>query len=157
MKNRNIALGAIIGALYVALVVGLGPISFLQVQFRVANSLIGLVPLAGIPAILGITLGVFIGNLSSPLGPIDLLSVIPSFIGCLIIYRLRNLSVSAGLTIYSIILAFWVAFLLQYVVGAPYLPTLIYLFIGISAVTVGLGYILYRAVLRILGESFWIE
>jgi uncharacterized membrane protein len=157
MKNKNIALGAVIGALYVVLVIGLGPISFLQIQFRVANALIGLVPLIGVPAVFGISVGVLIGNISSPLGPLDLVSFIPTFVGCMIIYRLRHVSVSAGLAIYSVILSIWVAFLLQYVIGVPYIPTVLYLLIGIGVVTIGFGYILYKALIKIGGERFWLQ
>lgn len=157
MKNKKIALGAIIGALYVALVIGFGPISFLQIQFRIANALIGLVPLVGIPAVFGISIGVLIGNISSPLGPLDLVSFIPTFIGCMIIYRLRNFSVPAGLAIYSVILSIWVSFLLQYVIGVPYIPTIIYLLIGIGVVTIVFGYILYKTLIKIGGENFWLQ
>jgi len=149
MKTKMVALSATIASLYIALVVGLAPISFLQIQFRIANALLGLVPLAGLPAVFGITVGVLIGNLSSPLGPLDLLSSAPTLLGCLIIYWLRKVSVVAGLAIYTIILSVCVSFLLQYLLNLPYLPTFIYLLIGIGAVTVGLGYILYRALLKV--------
>ncbi len=51
MEKWEIALGSTIAALYIVLVVGLAPLSFLQFQFRAANILLGIVPLAGLPAV----------------------------------------------------------------------------------------------------------
>ncbi len=153
MEIKDIALGAVMAGFYAALVVGLGPISFLQVQFRVANALIGIVPILGMPAVFGVTMGVFLGNLASPLGLIDLASTIPTFIGCVAVYRLRRVSVLAGLSIYTVILSTWVSFILQFTLNIPFLPTLPYLFIGIGVVTIGLGYALYRALLAMGGKD----
>lgn len=155
MEKWEIALGSTIAALYIVLVVGLAPLSFLQFQFRAANVLLGIVPLAGLPAVFGITLGVLIGNISSPLGPLDMISVIPSFIGCLSIFYLRKVSVLAGLAVYTVIISLWVAFLLQYVLGLPYLITFVYLLVGVGAVTIGLGYLLYKTLLKLGGEKLW--
>ncbi|RLE63636.1 MAG: hypothetical protein DRN53_01885, partial [Thermoprotei archaeon] len=119
-------------------------------QVRVANALIGLVPIIGIPAVYGLTLGVFLANLTSPLGWIDLLSSIFTFIGLIIVYKLRNVSVILGLTIYSLILGVWVSFMLWYVLGLPYILMLFYVTVGIWIATTVLGYALYQAVKRII-------
>lgn len=142
---RNLALSVVCAGSYAALVILLAPISFLQVQVRVANALIGLVPILGMPAVYGLALGVFLGNIASPLGPIDLLSPIPSLIGLFAIYELRKKSVLLGLLIYSVVISLWVAFMLNLVLGAPYWVTLAYVFPGVAIATVGLGYLLYRA------------
>ena len=115
-----------------------------MVQVRVADALTGLVPILGLPAVYGIALGVFIGNLYSPLGPIDLLSTLPSLLGLWMIYRLRRVSVVLGLLSYSLAVSLWVAFMLYYVVEAPYLIAFIYVFTGVTIASVGLGYPLYR-------------
>lgn len=150
MKSNDIVLTALIAALYVGLIEVFHYISFLQIQIRVANALIGTVPILGWPAIIGITLGVFIGNITSPLGLIDLISAVPTFIGLYIIYKLRNISVLLGLTIYTIILSLWVGFMLWYVLNLPYIITVAYLLIGIGISTIFLGYILYRALRRVI-------
>jgi len=155
VEKWEIALGSTLAALYIILVVGLGPLSYLQIQFRAANILLGIIPIAGLPAVFGITLVVLVGNISSPLGPIDMLSVITTFFGCLTIYYLRKVSVLAGLTVYTVIISLWVAFLLQYVLGLPYLITFLYLLIGVGVVTIGLGYILYKTLLKFGGEKLW--
>jgi uncharacterized membrane protein len=137
---------AVLSALYAALVNFLHPLSFMQVQVRVANALIGLVPIFGLPAVYGLTIGVFIGNLTSPLGPIDLISPVFSFIGLMIIYELRNESVFSGLLIYSMLLSVWVSFMLWYVFGLPYILSFLYVLIGITIATAGLGYLVYKSV-----------
>ncbi len=157
MKKKEIALISTLAALYILLVVGLGPLSFNQFQFRVANILLGIVPLAGLPAVFGITLGVLIGNITSTLGPIDMLSAIPSFLGCLSIYYLRKKSVLLGLTVYTIIISVWVSYLLYIVVNLPFLENLFLILIGVGVVTIGFGYILYKTLLKTGGEKLWLR
>jgi uncharacterized membrane protein len=150
MKSNDLVLAAFIAALYVGLIELFHPISFQAIQVRVANALIGTVPILGWPAIIGITLGVLIGNITSPLGLIDLISAIPTFIGLYIIYRLRSTSVLLGLTIYTVILSLWVGFMLWYVLNLPYIITVAYLLIGIGISTIFLGYVLYKALRRVI-------
>lgn len=73
MKIKFIATTAIIAALYLAVTLLVAPISFGQVQFRIAeifNHLIAFSP----RYMLGVVLGVFISNfLLSSVGPIDLI------------------------------------------------------------------------------------
>ncbi|WP_309492084.1 QueT transporter family protein [Candidatus Hecatella orcuttiae] len=150
MKSRELSLVAVFAALYAGLVTAFAPLSFLMVQVRIANALIGLVPLVGMPAVYGIALGVLLGNLTSPLGAIDLVSAGPSFLGLLAVYKLRKTSVTAGLFLYTLTLSLWVAFMLYYVLGLPYGLTFIYVFVGIAIATVGLGYALYKGVHKVM-------
>ena len=73
MKVRFLATSAIIAALYIAITMLVMPISFGQVQFRVAeifNHLVAFNP----RYMLGIVLGVFLSNfLMSSIGPLDLI------------------------------------------------------------------------------------
>ena len=149
-KSSDIAKAAVIAALYVALVWALTPISFGAIQIRVSNALIGIVPLVGMPAVFGITLGVLIGNIPSPLGPLDLLSAVPTLIALLVVMRLKNKSVLLGLLIYSLILSAWVGALLNYVFGVPFLITFVYLLAGIGFATAALGYLVYKALGRLI-------
>ena len=86
IKTKDLALIAIYAALYAALVIVLGGISYGPIQVRIADSMVAAVPLLGLPGVLGHTLGVFIGNIPSPLGPIDLLNTIPSFVMSFVVY-----------------------------------------------------------------------
>ncbi|MEJ5292458.1 MAG: QueT transporter family protein [Candidatus Methanosuratincola sp.] len=147
-KTRAVVETAIIAAAYAALTISLAPISFGLIQIRVANALIGIVPLVGMPAALGISLGVLIGNLASPLGPLDLLSAIPTFISLLIVIKLKERSVIAGLACYTVIISAWVGALLNYALGLPFLITFAYLIVGVGIATVGLGYLLYQSMKR---------
>ena len=71
MKVKFIAASAIIAALYIAVTMLVAPISFGQVQFRIAeifNHLVAFNP----RYMLGVVLSVFISNvLLSSIGPID--------------------------------------------------------------------------------------
>lgn len=72
MNVRELSLVAIIAALYAALVIVLAPISFGPIQLRIADCLIPFSAIFGWPAILGVTIGAFIGNMYFFLSPIDL-------------------------------------------------------------------------------------
>jgi uncharacterized membrane protein len=72
-RSRDVALAAMLAALYGADVIFFAPIGFQLIQVRVADALLPLSILFGPPAIAGLTLGVFAGNLvGSPFGPIDI-------------------------------------------------------------------------------------
>jgi uncharacterized membrane protein len=133
---------------YAVATVSLGTASYgLPFNLRLSNILIGVVPIIGWPAVFGIALGVFLGNIASPLGPIDLISSIFSLVGLSLIQLLRKKSVLAGLTIYSSILSLWVNFELFLVYHLPYFPTFYFTFVGITFVVLLLGYITYKALL----------
>uniref|UniRef100_A0A7C3EW49 QueT transporter family protein n=1 Tax=Candidatus Methanomethylicus mesodigestus TaxID=1867258 RepID=A0A7C3EW49_9CREN len=153
-RIKAIPMAALFAALYSILVLVLPQLSYEMVNVRIADALVGLVPIAGMPAVFGITLGVFIGNIPSPLGPIDLLSTLPTFLALLIVYALRRVSVFAGLVSYSVIIAVWVGYLLSYLFELPYLITFAYVLIGNAIATPGLGYILFKSMKRIMkGET----
>lgn len=69
MNAREIALASLIAALYAILVYLLPFMSFLLWQVRVADALIALTTVLGYPAVLGVTIGCFVGNiLAAPWG-----------------------------------------------------------------------------------------
>ena len=127
------------------------PFGYGQVNLRVANVLVGLVPIIGWPAILGQTLGVLIANLPvwDPLGPIDMVNVVPTFIFSWLTWRLRNKSVFLGLAVYSVVLGVSVSLALNYAFGLPLEVEIPYVTAGIFIATALLGYALYRAVSRL--------
>ena len=72
--TRNVALAALLAALYAAYVLYFGFISFGPLQFRLVDALLPLSILFGPPAIAGVTVGCFIGNALGPnLGVVDIL------------------------------------------------------------------------------------
>lgn len=147
IKTVNLALTGVLAGVYAVATFALGTVSFGILNLRFTNLLLGIVPILGWPGVFGIALGVLLGNVASPLGPIDLLSAFFSLIGLSAMHLLRNRSVLAGLAIYDLILSLWVSFELSLVYRLPYLPTLYVVAAGMSVV-IGLAYLFYRALVR---------
>ena len=151
-RTTVVATAAIYAAMYVVLAFVFSPISYGVINFRVANILIGLVPIIGWPAVLGQALGVFIANqpaLGDPLGPIDLINVIPSFAFAFLLWKLRNRSVFLGLTLYSIALGLTVSYALHYAFDLPLVVEVPQVTVGIFLATAVGGYIVYRSVKKL--------
>ena len=71
--TRNVALAALLAALYGTYVLYFGFISFGPLQFRLVDALLPLSILFGPPAVVGVTVGCFIGNALGPnLGVVDI-------------------------------------------------------------------------------------
>lgn len=88
--TKDLILNALVGAIYVVLVIALSFISYGEIQFRIAEVL--LVLLFFNPKLaLGLLMGTFISNIGSPLGIIDsIFGTIASMIGILGIFLFRK-------------------------------------------------------------------
>jgi uncharacterized membrane protein len=146
VKTKTIAVAVVYAALYSALVIVLGPFSYGPVQVRLADAMVALVPIFGWAGILGHALGVFISNIFSPLGWIDLLNTIPSFLMAYVIWKLRNRSVIAGTVLYSIVLGGTVGAMLSYVYGLPLIAEFAYVLVGNFIASTIIGYPVYKAI-----------
>ena len=146
-RTTLVATASLYAAMYVAITYTLSPISYGQVQLRIANIILGLIPLIGWPAVIGQAVGVFVANLGSPLGPIDLLNALPSFFFSFIIWKLRNVSVILGLVLYSAALGLSVSLALNYAFGLPLIVNIPLVTAG-NLVAAALAYLLYKAVKR---------
>lgn len=140
-------------AVYAAFVVVLGGFSYGPIQVRIADSLLAVVPLLGLPGVLGHTLGVFIANLFSPLGVIDLLNTIPSFVMAFIVYYVykkteNDFTVIGSCVAYSIVLGITVGWMLSFVLALPLLPTIAYVAIGNFIASVLIGWPLFKLLKR---------
>ena len=149
VKTKDLALIAIYAALYAALVVVLGGISYGPIQVRVADSMVAAVPLLGLAGVLGHTLGVFIGNIFSTAGPLDLLNTIPSFAMSFVVYyvykRTNNDYTVIGTCIaYSVVIGTTVGWMLSYLYGLPLLLTIAYVAIGNFIASVLIGWPLFK-------------
>ena len=72
-NSRSLALAALLAALYAAYVFYFAVTSFQVFQVRVVDAFLPLAAIFGPPAIVGVTMGAFIGNLlGSPFGPVDI-------------------------------------------------------------------------------------
>jgi uncharacterized membrane protein len=153
LKTKDLALIAIYAALYAALVVVLGGISYGIINFRIADAMVAAVPLLGIAGVLGHTLGVFISNIPSPLGLIDLLNTIPSFAMSFVIYyvykKTRNdYTVIATCTAYSFVLGITVGSMLSPIIHIPPLLSILYVAVGNLVATVLIGWPLFKMLKR---------
>ncbi len=153
IRTKDIALIAIYAALYAALVVVLGPFSYGPIQIRIADSLLAVVPLLGLAGVLGHTLGVFVGNIFSTAGPIDLLNTVPSFVMSFVIYyvyrRTKNdYSVIGTCIAYSAILGTTVGWMLSFLYELPFLLTIAYVAIGNTTASVLIGWPIFKLLKR---------
>jgi uncharacterized membrane protein len=153
-KTKDLALMAIYAALYAALVVELGGISYGIINFRIADAMVAAVPLLGMAGVLGHTLGVFVSNIPSPLGLIDLLNTIPSFAMSFVIYyvykKTRNdYTVIATCTAYSFVLGITVGAMLSPITQIPLLLSILYVALGNTVATVLIGWPLFKMLKRI--------
>ena len=153
---RAVALAAVLAALYAADVIFFAPISFQVVQVRVADILLPLSILFGAPAIAGLTLGVFIGNLAaSPFGPVDIIGgTIANFLATALAWaicrrKFKGAWVAAiGVEVAAITLV--VGSYLSPLTNTPLVLSWVYVMAG-EVIAVGFGgYILLRAVARAL-------
>lgn len=147
--SKSLALIAVYAALYAALVVGLGAFSYGPIQIRLADAMVAAVPLLGLPGVLGHTLGVFVANLFSIAGLIDLLNTIPSFAMSFVVYyvykRTKNdYTVIATCTAYSAVIGTTVGWMLSYLYALPLLITIAYVTIGNVIASVLIGWPVFK-------------
>ena len=125
---RMIARQAIIASLYVVLTVVISPLSYGNLQFRIAEILVFLCFFRH-DYIIGLTLGCFIANLFSPMLIWDItLGVAATVIALLLMTRTKNIYVAAIWPVLSN--AFIVAIELHFAFELPY---------WLSALEVGIG------------------
>ncbi len=149
IRTKDVAIIGIYAALYAALVIGLGGISYGPIQVRLADSLVAAVPLLGMAGVLGHTLGVFIANMFSTAGVIDLLNTIPSFAMAFVVFyvykRTKNdYSVIVTCLAYSAVLGTTVGWMLSYLYGLPLVPTIAYVAIGNMIASVLIGWPIFK-------------
>ncbi len=152
---------AVYAALYVALVVALGFISYGPLNIRIADSMVAAVPLLGIAGVLGHTLGVFIANLFSTLGVIDLLNTIPSFVMAFVVYYVykkthNDYSVLATCVAYSLVLGTTVGWMLSAPYNIPLPISIAYVVAGNLIASVLIGWPLFK-LLKKAGLQRWFE
>jgi uncharacterized membrane protein len=153
IRTLDLAVISIYAALYAALVVGLGAFSYGPVQIRIADSMVAAVPLFGLAGVLGHTLGVFISNIFSTAGLLDLLNAIPSFAMSFVVYyvykRTKNDYTVIGTCLaYSAVLGTTVGWMLSYLYGLPLLLTIVYVAIGNAVASVLIGWPIFKILKR---------
>ena len=150
------ALAATFAAAYAAGVTLLAPISFSIYQVRVADVLLPLSVLFGPPAIVGLTLGTLLGNLSSPFGIVDIVGgSFANFLATLAAWRIGRKqfrgawlgSTLAEIATVTLVVGTYLAILL----GIPTWVGWALILVG-ETISVGIGgYLLLKGVDRALG------
>jgi uncharacterized membrane protein len=128
MSTKNLAKVAIVAALYVVLTVGLAPLSYGNIQFRVSEvlTLFAFINPMYIP---GLVIGCIISNLFSPLGIIDV--VVGSFATFISLYcmtKTKNIFVASLFPV--IFNGIFVGLELYYLFSLPLLLTMAQVAIG---------------------------
>ncbi len=149
----DLVLSAFFAAAYAVGVVALAPISFTVFQVRVADSLLPLAILFGVPASLGFSIGALVANVFGGLGLIDILGgSLANLIACIVGWKIGQRRVRGrwflATAAQNIILTAIVGTYLSYLLGLPVVLGWTGVFLG-SAVAVNiLGYALLEAVSR---------
>ncbi|ABR46256.1 protein of unknown function DUF988 [Alkaliphilus metalliredigens QYMF] len=137
-QTKMLVQGAIIAGLYVALTLAFAPISFLQVQVRISEVLT-ILPVFTPAAIPGLFVGVLIANMFGGLGIIDI--VLGSLATLTAAYLSRKMPRRWLVPLPPVVInAVVVAFILNYVLGFPYVATMGWVAIGQIIACYGLGY-----------------
>lgn len=145
----KIALIAITAALYTALGYIFLPISFLEFQFRVAELIVGICIIFPFEGLIGKVIGVFFVNLTSPLGPIDLISCVVNIpaLYCIIILRDKRYLKYLGGLLYAIIISIYVAIILNIVFSLPIILNFFYVLVP-EVILATLGILLFDIIKR---------
>jgi len=132
-KSIRIAITGITAALYIALGYIFAPISFLGIQFRVAELIVGMCIIFPVAGLIGNVIGVFVVNMVSPLGILDvIIAPLVNIPALALIGLLRNekyLNYVGGI-LYAMIISLYVAWLLWFMIGLPFWIMFIQVFIA---------------------------
>jgi len=146
----EVAITAFFAALYAIGVIALAPISFMIFQVRIADSLLPLSILFGVPASLGFSIGAFVANMFGGLGVIDILggslaNLIAGIAGWKIGQRKIRGRLFLATMVQNLILTAIVGTYLAYLFGFPILVGWSGIFLGSTVAINLLGYTLLKA------------
>ena len=137
MDSKQIALISIFAALYAIGVVFLAPFSYGLIQVRIADALLPLSIVFGMPVVIGLSLGTFIANILNPtgnLGPIDIFGgTVTNFIATFVAWKIcgsNKVPFIVGIGCQIVIVSVIVGTYLSYLLGSTLIVGIGYLFIG---------------------------
>lgn len=150
MNNKRktlklLSINATIAAIYFVLTVLLEPFSYGQIQFRISEILMVLV-FINFKVSPGIVLGCFTANLFSPLGVWDVVFGTLATVICLGLMFMFKKNIFVALLAPTIVGSAIVAVMLMFILGLPFLETLIYVAVGEGAVLYLIGVPFYYVV-----------
>jgi len=148
MSSRFLVRAAVYAALYAALTLapGLNALAYGEVQFRVSEALM-VFACFDPAAVVGLTVGTAIGNLGSPMMPVDV------FVGAALTFLAAALMHVIGPRVVALAVpvavnAFGVAGMLALILDLPYWASVVWVGMGETAVLFTLGLALLLAVRR---------
>ncbi len=143
----------IIAAVYTAVTVMLGYLSYGELQFRVSDAMM-ILPLVrgiGLEAVVGLTIGGFLGNLTSPFIPWDwLFGPLANLAASLLVYLVGRtglntyIKVAASTLLAALAISVIVGYELTAIYGLPWLTT-VYIFVSEVVVIGVIGGLVYRS------------
>jgi uncharacterized membrane protein len=141
---------AVIGAVYAVLTVALGSFGYSWLQVRISEALTPLPYVFGVPAILGLVVGVVISNSFSPVGLPDLIfGPLLTLVAAILTYRL-NFGKKLVACIYPVLInGFGVSAYVAGFYNVPYLVCVLTIGAGETISAVLVGYPLLCAIERI--------
>lgn len=148
MNTRDLALAAVLAALYALGCVLLAPISYWIFQVRVADALVPLSALFGWPAIFGVTVGGLVANFFTPvpLAWIDIvLGSIANFVASYLAWRVRKMHLFLSTVVANLAVTFIVGTYLPLLLGFPIYMGWLGVFLGSLIAMNLIGYMLMKA------------
>ena len=148
MTSRFLVRAAVYAALYAVLTLapGLNALAYGQVQFRVSEALL-IFACFDPAAVLGLTVGTAIGNLGSPMMPVDtVVGAALTLVAAAIMYAIGPRVVALAAPV--VVNAFGVAAMLALLLDLPYWASVVWVGIGEAAVLFTLGLALLLVVRR---------
>jgi len=154
INTKKIAVMAIFAALYAVGVIYLAFMSFGPIQVRIADAMLPLSMIFGLPSALGLTLGCFVSSVyGSPYGPIDIVGgSIANFVACVLAWYIGRkggrIQRFAGTIVQSVVISLIVGIYLGPLANVPVLLSVAGLLAGeVVAINI-IGFPLQEAVRR---------
>ncbi|MEM3578707.1 MAG: QueT transporter family protein [Candidatus Bathyarchaeia archaeon] len=151
-ESKDVALTAVFAALYAAGVVFLAPISFEVFQVRMADALLPLAVIFGLPAAVGTGFGCFVANFYGGLGVVDILGgAFANFVACVLAWRIggenvfrRFASCLTETTVITLVVGSYLSTLLDVPIEAGLLGVFLGSVVAVNILGFGLLEALYR-------------
>ena len=134
MDSKQISLISIFAALYAIGVVFLAPFSFLPIQIRIADALLPLSIVFGMPVVIGLSLGTVVANIFGGLGFIDIIGgTVANFIATFVAWKIcgsNKVPFIVGIGCQIVIVSMIVGVYISYLFELPLIVGITDLFIG---------------------------
>lgn len=158
MNIKQLAVAAIFAALKLVLNTVFAGIAFGPLNFRVSNALLGSIPFTGYAGVLAFFISGIWTNMSSPLGPIDLVSpFIGAFFNILLVKAAqtgKNKLIFSAMVAYGVGVGIWVGYILNYAYGLPMLAMMANVAVSNTVVSAVLAYPVFKVLEKTIPAAF---